>query len=68
MMIVNHLKRRSLEHEQIKEGMMTSGVTKQDATITRDAPKLDGFLRGVLKSTQNRGRGSRRHGTKCYGI
>ena len=27
-----------------------SGVTKQDATITRDAPKLDGFLRGVLKS------------------
>ena len=51
MMIMNHLKRRSLEHEQIKEGTMTSGVTKQDATITRDAPKLDGLLRGVLKST-----------------
>ena len=50
-MIVNHLKRRSLEHEQIKEGTMMSGVAKQDATITRDAPKFDGFLRGVLKST-----------------
>ena len=30
---------------------MTSGVMKQDATISRDAPKLDGLLRGVLKST-----------------
>ena len=50
-MIVNHLKEKSLEHEQIKEGTMTSSVTKQDATITRDAPKLDGLLRGVLKST-----------------
>ena len=28
-----------------------SGVTKQDATIMRDAPKFDGLLRGVLKST-----------------
>ena len=50
-MIVNHLKGKSLEHEQIKEGTMTSSVTKQDATITRDASKLDGLLRGVLKST-----------------
>ena len=30
---------------------MMSGVTKQDATITRDAPKVDGLSRGVLKST-----------------
>ena len=67
-MIVNHLKRRSLEHEQVKEGTMTSGVTKQDATITRDAPELDDFLRGVLKSAPESCRDSRRHGIKCYGI
>ena len=30
---------------------MMSGVTKQDAIITRDAPEFDGLLRGVLKST-----------------
>ena len=28
-----------------------SGVAKQDAKITRDAPEFDGRLRGVLKST-----------------
>ena len=35
----------------IKEGAMMSGITKQDATNTRDAPKFGGLLRGVLKST-----------------
>ena len=28
-----------------------SGVTKQEAINTRDAPELDALLRGVLKST-----------------
>ena len=44
---------------------MMSGVTKQDAINTRDAPELDGLLRGVLKSTRNRDRNGRRHGINC---
>ena len=28
-----------------------SGVTNQDAKITKDAPEVDGLLRGVPKST-----------------
>ena len=52
-MTVNHLKRKPLMYKvfMIKEGTMMPGVTNQDAIIMRDAPELDGFLRGVLKST-----------------
>ena len=52
MMTMNHLKRKPMTYKVfMKKGTMMSGATKQDAIIMRDAPKLDGLLRGVLKST-----------------
>ena len=52
-MTMNHLKRKPMTYKvfMMKEGTMMSGVTKQYAISMRDAPKLDGLLRGVLKST-----------------